>query len=151
MSAFSFPGDSVEPESPPSPADHPAVRPKPSAPGHAAPAAPAPAAPANLDTTMPSELGVHAPPPRRPPPRRPVPSNAGAEDGASEWRAVYEEFVATKQQCGENVDGFTYEKFEQTLKKNRDALVKRHGAAKVKFSVYVKDGKAALKASPIKE
>jgi hypothetical protein len=64
---------------------------------------------------------------------------------------VYDEFVRTKQECGENVDGFTYEKFEQTLKKNRDTLMNRHGAKRVKFSVYVKDGKAALKANPLRE
>ena len=102
--------------------------------------------------TMPSE-GVGSPAPGRPPPRRPAP---GGGDGpvsseVAEWRGVYDEFVATKKQCNENIEGFTYEKFEQTLKKNRDALVTRHGAKRVKFSVYIKEGKAALKASPIKE
>ena len=53
--------------------------------------------------------------------------------------------------CGETVEGFTYEKFEQTLRRNREALVKRHAARHVKFTVYVRDGKAALKANPIKE
>jgi hypothetical protein len=70
---------------------------------------------------------------------------------AAEWRGVYDDFVALKQQCGENVDGFTYERFEVTLRKNRDTLVQRHGAKRVKFSVYVKEGRAALKANPIKE
>jgi len=37
------------------------------------------------------------------------------------------------------------------LRKNRSALMQRHGAVKVKFSVYVKDGRAALKANPIRE
>jgi hypothetical protein len=68
----------------------------------------------------------------------------------AEWRQVFEQFVQTKQECGENTEGFTYEKFRQTLTKNRDALINRHGAKTVKFSVYVKEGKAALKASPIK-
>jgi hypothetical protein len=67
----------------------------------------------------------------------------------AEWHAVFNEFVSLKQQCGENTDGFTYEKFEQTLKKKNDELRNRHGAKRVKFSVYVKEGKAALKASPI--
>ncbi|HYO95504.1 MAG TPA: MXAN_5187 family protein [Polyangiaceae bacterium] len=75
----------------------------------------------------------------------------GAGNQQAEWRTVYEEFVSLKQQCGESVDGFTYAKFEQTLRKNRDALLSRHGAKTVKFSVYVKDGKAALKASPLKD
>ena len=80
-------------------------------------------------------------------------SGIGAGNGAedAEWHGVYQEFVALKQQCGENVDGFTYEKFEQTLRKTSETLMTRHGARKVKFSVYVKEGKAALKASPLKD
>jgi hypothetical protein len=75
----------------------------------------------------------------------------GESPELAEWRAVYQDFVALKQQCGENTDGFTYEKFESTLKKNRDTLMNRHGAKRVKFSVYIKEGKAALKATPIKD
>jgi hypothetical protein len=57
----------------------------------------------------------------------------------------------TKNQCGEPTEGFTYEKFRKTLVKNRDALVARQGVSRVRFSVYVKDGNAALKASPVKD
>ncbi|MEZ4225280.1 MAG: MXAN_5187 family protein [Polyangiaceae bacterium] len=152
MSAFSFPGDS-EPAAPPSPADHPAVTPKAKPMPKPPPRKGAPQPPPGLDTTMPSE-GVGSTPGggRPPPPRRAAAApDSGPGDEAAEWRRVYEEFVATKKQCNENIEGFTYEKFEQTLKKNRDTLVQRHGAKHVKFSVYVKEGKAALKASPIKE
>lgn len=69
---------------------------------------------------------------------------------SDEWRVVFDEFLGLKRQCGENVDGFTFEKFEQTLTKRKDALMKQHGATHVRFSVYVKDGKAALKASPLR-
>lgn len=75
---------------------------------------------------------------------------APAADPEAEWRVIYSQFVATKQQCGEITEGFTYEKFRSTLLKNREAIVARHGATQVKFSVYVKDGKAALKASPVR-
>jgi hypothetical protein len=104
-----------------------------------------------LQNTLQSEAAsMPRPPPR--PPAGPGSNPPGGEPSADgEWRRVYEEFVATKQQCGENVAGFTFEKFEQTLRKNQEALVKRHGAKRVKFSVYVKDGKAALKASPVKD
>ena len=68
-----------------------------------------------------------------------------------EWVAVYEDFVKTKKQCGEAIEGLTFEKFQHTLKKNRDALIQRHGCKRLKFSVYVKDGKASLKATPVKE
>jgi hypothetical protein len=62
---------------------------------------------------------------------------------------VFQDFVSLKQQCGENTDGFSYEKFELTLKKKNEELLTRHSAKRVKFSVYVKEGKAALKASPL--
>jgi len=32
-----------------------------------------------------------------------------------------------------------------------DALMQRHGCKRVKFSVYVKEGRASLKATPVKE
>ncbi len=76
-------------------------------------------------------------------------SAAAAEPG--EWLAVFDDFVRTKKQCGEPTDGLTFEKFAQTLKKNRDALVQRHGCKRVKFTVYIKDGRASLKATPVKE
>jgi hypothetical protein len=74
----------------------------------------------------------------------------GMEDEAAEWRRVFEDFVRIKQQCGEPAN-VNYEKFLNTLRKNRDQLLQRHQCKRVKFSVYVKDGKAALKASPVKD
>jgi len=68
-----------------------------------------------------------------------------------EWPNVYEDFVKTKKQCSEPVEGLTFDKFRQTLRKNRDALVQRHNCKRVKFTVYVKDGRASLKATPIKD
>lgn len=74
-----------------------------------------------------------------------------ANDPAAEWHQVYEEFVRTKRECHEPTDGLTFEKFQQTLKKNRDALMQRHGCKRVKFSVYVKEGRASLKATPVRD
>jgi hypothetical protein len=71
-------------------------------------------------------------------------------DELAEWHTVYEDFVKTKKQCGEPTAGLTFEKFQQTLKKNRDQLVTKTQCKRVKFSVYVKDGRAALKASPVR-
>lgn len=75
---------------------------------------------------------------------------AGSQ-GDPEWLKVFEEFVRVKKQCGEATEGLTYEKFQVTLIKNRDALIARHNCKKVKFTVYVKEGRASLKATPIKE
>ena len=72
-------------------------------------------------------------------------------DETAEWRRVYDEFLRLKKECGESTDGLNFEKFKTTLRKNRDQLLQRHGCKSVKFSVYVKEGKAALKANPIRE
>ncbi len=147
MSAFSFPGENM-PAPPPGsgPASLPISTPRglPTAPGNPRLPRPPGRPGANLDTTMEAQADA---------PSGSAPSGAWGGEAAelAEWRAVYQEFVALKQQCGENTDGFTYEKFETTLKKNRDTLMSRHGAKRVKFSVYVKEGKAALKASPLKD
>jgi hypothetical protein len=154
MSAFSLPGEGAAPPPPPSSPSSP--RPMPSAPTNPRlpKPPPVPGRPAGPEPTSGEESASRKP---APPPRAGAAASEGNGAGASpateesEWRKVYDDFVALKQQCGENVDGFTYTKFEQTLKKNRDALIQRHGAKRVRFSVYVKDGKAALKASPIKE
>lgn len=142
MSAFSVPGETPMPASGPQPVGGIP---------HSTPRGPLPAPPGS---------GAQGNGPRLPaPPQRggaPAAAQAVAQapaqgvDEETEWREVYQQFVATKQQCGETVDGFTYEKFRATLIKNRDALASRHGAGQVRFSVYVKDGKAALKANPLR-
>jgi len=77
---------------------------------------------------------------------------AGAHDPEmAEWVGVYDDFIQTKRRCGEPTESLTFEKFQQTLRKNRDALVERHGCKRVKFTVYVKDGRASLKATPVRE
>jgi|CZKU01.1.fsa_nt_gi hypothetical protein len=77
-------------------------------------------------------------------------SRAASEE-AADWLSVYEDFLRTKKQCGEPTDGLTFDKFAHTLKKNRDALISKHGCKRVKFSVYVKEGRASLKATPVRE
>lgn len=64
---------------------------------------------------------------------------------------VFRDFVAIKRQCGENTDNITADRFIAKLRKNRESLIKRYSCRSVKFQVYVKDGKAAVKATPVKE
>lgn len=131
-------------------------------------AVPAPPAPGKSVPKPPAGPGARPAPPTRPgasnivtsslpndepePVRtedRPTPFAGG--EGDAEWRRVFEDFLSTKQQCGESTASLTYEKFEVTLRKNRQAIIDKTGVSQVKFSVYVKEGKAALKASPIRE
>ena len=67
------------------------------------------------------------------------------------FKQVYDQFVSVKQSCGEPTAGLTYQKFSEKLVKNRDDLKSKTGCKEVRFTVYVKDGKAALKATPVKE
>ncbi len=76
-----------------------------------------------------------------------------ADDGdqsASYFLQVYEEFIALKQECGEPTENLTFERFSKKLQKNEDALISKHACRMVRFQVYEKNGKAALKASPVK-
>ncbi|HLU67048.1 MAG TPA: MXAN_5187 family protein, partial [Kofleriaceae bacterium] len=75
---------------------------------------------------------------------------AADRDDAVQYRAIFDEFLALKRRCGESVDNLTYDRFVSKLRSNRDALIAKHGCKSVRFQVYVKDGKAALKASPIR-
>lgn len=77
---------------------------------------------------------------------REVPRQA---DDDPEWRTTYEEFVRARQECGESTQGLTYEKFAQTLRKSRDTLMASNTCKRVRFVVYVKAGKATLKATPL--
>jgi hypothetical protein len=71
-------------------------------------------------------------------------------DDTADWPQVFEEFVRVKKANNEPAENLTFEKFQKTLRKHREALVAQHGCKKVKFTVYVKDNRAALKASPVK-
>ena len=74
-----------------------------------------------------------------------------SEEEAAHFAHVYDEFVQTKKACGESQAGLTIDKFLQKLRDNKSQLVAKHGCRTVRFSVYVKDGKAALKATPVRE
>jgi hypothetical protein len=78
-------------------------------------------------------------------------ASPGMGDLEPDWMQVYHDFVRVKQECGEAVEGFTFERFTATLRKNRDTLMREHGVQRVHFSAYVKQGRAALKAKPVRE
>jgi len=64
-----------------------------------------------------------------------------------DYRRTYEDFVALREQCGEN-GSVRWEKFRQRLEESRRKVIEKHHCRDVSFQVYVKNGKAALKASP---
>ena len=80
----------------------------------------------------------------------PVPRTRPPPD-EEHFHEVYLDFVAQRERCGESADGLTYERFATKLRKNRDQLIAKYACRTVRFQVYVKDGKAALKATPVKD
>jgi len=95
------------------------------------------------------------PPPPAPPsglPRPPVSPTSGKPGLAADahFKEVFDQFVDTKKQCKESTAGLTYDRFSEKLRKNTNDLKERYKCRSVKFQVYVKNGKAALRATPIK-
>jgi hypothetical protein len=66
------------------------------------------------------------------------------------WEQTFDEFLRVREECGEPSDGLTYDRFRMKLEKNKETLVQKYGCRTVRFQVYVKEGKAALKATPVK-
>lgn len=149
----------------------PPAPPLPTTAPHAARTPTPPAQPA-VRTNTPPPFKAHNP---TPPVPQPVSLNASLGSGASapltldddilgggsgpastgsvdpHFKAVYDQFIATKKTCGEPTTGLSYEKFAEKLVRNRDDLMAKTGCREVRFTVYTKDGKAALKATPVKD
>lgn len=82
-------------------------------------------------------------------------SEHGEADGLDEadithFRNVYEQFLELRRQCGEQTKDIAFERFLGKLKKNRAKLIDKYNCKTVRFQVYEKDGKAALKATPVR-
>lgn len=65
------------------------------------------------------------------------------------YEQVFQEFLEIKRTCGEPTGGVQYRGFRAKLVRTRKSLMDRFNCVDVRFRVYVKDGRAALKAAPI--
>lgn len=103
---------------------------------------------------VPADLLASTRPPPPAPPQRPPAVKARSSQPPPDdihFQDVFHEFLAMRERCGEPGDGLTFEKFVGKLRKNRDQLVKKYGCRTVRFQVYVKEGRAALKATPVRD
>jgi hypothetical protein len=98
----------------------------------------------------PAQPGAQAPLPAPPAAPAAPPAPAFEVDEETHWQQVFQDFLRTRASCGEPSEGLTYDKFRQKLEGNKAQLVAKYGCKSVRFQVYVKDGKAALKATPVK-
>ncbi|QDE98979.1 MXAN_5187 family protein [Myxococcus xanthus] len=104
----------------------------------------------------PTSDAIPMPPPRSAPQPAAIPlpglgNSAVALTDEQHFQEVFREFLTTRERCGEAADGLTYDKFVQKLRKNKEQLVQKYACKTVRFQVYVKEGKAALKATPVKD
>ena len=76
---------------------------------------------------------------------------SSAVRGDPYFKEIFDQFVSVKRRCNEPTAGLIYERFADKLVKNREDLISKTGCREVRFTVYVKDGKAALKATPVKD
>ncbi len=104
-------------------------------------------------STEPEAPSSSVPPPPTSLPKPPVAAPQTAKPTSPDeahFEEVYQQFLQTKKECGESTAGLTKEKFVEKLRKNSADLKARYRCKAVRFQVYVKAGKAALKATPIK-
>jgi hypothetical protein len=77
-----------------------------------------------------------------------LPQATAAPKTPDYFHQVFDEFVAARQSCGE-MGTLSYDKFKTRLEQSRNDVIAKHHCNDVRFQVYVKDGKAALKATPV--
>jgi hypothetical protein len=63
---------------------------------------------------------------------------------------IFEAYVSAREACGQDVSGLSRDKLRTLLEKQEAALRQKLGCANVRFKVVVEDGKAKLKASPVR-
>jgi hypothetical protein len=126
----------------------------------AAPPPPSLAAPPPAPFIAPDSAPTHAPAQPSPAqtqfygsaaeiPRPSGSSAAGDERDRAHFHRVFEEYLALRRKCGEPTAGLALEKFVAKLESNRAQLVAKHGCKTAHFTVYEKDGKAAIRAVPV--
>jgi hypothetical protein len=69
---------------------------------------------------------------------------------SAHFKETYERFIEMRKQCGESTADLAFDRFVAKLRKNREGLIKKYNCRTVRFQVYEKDGKAALKATPVR-
>jgi hypothetical protein len=93
---------------------------------------------------------VAAAPPPPAPPAAPVATSQPRDEEMEHFQQVFEEYIALRAKCGEPTASVAANKFFAKLQSNRDQLIAKYGCRTARFSVYVKDGKAAIKATPVR-
>jgi hypothetical protein len=79
------------------------------------------------------------------------PANGEEDADKAHFSHVFEEYLAVRQKCGETIVGLSLEKFVAKLQSNRAQLIAKYNCKTAHFTVYEKDGKAGIRAVPVRE
>ena len=77
----------------------------------------------------------------------PPPAAAAAPAPEPARPALFEEYRAARERCGQDTRSLTPEALERVISEQRDALRARFGDAEFRFRVVVENGRAKIKAS----
>ncbi len=62
---------------------------------------------------------------------------------------IFQDYLDLRKRCGEPIEGLAFDSFSAKLQKQRQGIIQQFGCKDVRFYVYEKSGKAALKATPV--
>lgn len=62
---------------------------------------------------------------------------------------IFQSYLDLRKRCGESIEGLALDSFSAKLQKQRQGIIQQFGCKDVRFYVYEKSGKAALKATPV--
>lgn len=83
-------------------------------------------------------------------PRAERPRRLTAEEREDKaYQAVFDKYMETRQKCGQNTD-LQYDSVREVLKKQVRTIKSRYRCKAVKFKITVEDGKAKVKAVPLR-
>ena len=77
-------------------------------------------------------------------------STAEPDTGDNKLKNLFQEYVRTRQQTGEGAPKLNFQGFCQLITKQKEAIVQKYNCKDVDFYVKVEDGRAKLKARPVK-
>ena len=69
---------------------------------------------------------------------------AGGEPARQPERELFEKYIGAKKALGENVSGYDFAGFLESLKRERERLKERFGGVEIEFDVAERDGRVRL-------
>jgi hypothetical protein len=76
------------------------------------------------------------------------PTEAAPQEDSGD--ALFQAYREARDSTGQDASGITRERFDALVRQQEEAIRAKFGAAKVRFRVAIEDGKAKLKATPVK-